>query len=39
MIENAESLRLKFQKGVMKQYRDNTEDLNDAEVEVESEGS
>ena len=39
MIENAESLRLKFQKGVTKQYRDGTDDLNDAEVEVESEGS
>ena len=39
MIENAESLRLKFQKGISKQYRDNTEELNDAEVEVESEHS
>ena len=30
-IDNAESLKLRFQKGITKQYRDNSEDLNDCE--------
>ncbi len=38
VIENAESLRIKFLKGISKQYRDKTDEFNE-EVEVESDGS
>ena len=35
-IDNVDSLKLRFQKGINKQYRDNSEDINECEQESEA---